>query len=463
MSGRERNDNPCYNYDRVGIENEKGIVYSTSYLGSKLTAMAILCFVFGYVSHEFFNWEELDIFSPSLEKNMDPSFEENTDPSFEESVDPSIEENMDPSFGNRDEEFLHPTRAVIHMGPHKTGTTTIQEQSSTYQDKLKLDGYEMPWKLVEETIGVEGNPNQKHFSSCFMFPDAPERTSERKCDPELLLEGLDIGHHRRHHLLVSAETFSMVDTERLYLLQDYTSNWNEVVIIIYYRRFHDWVGSSYNEDYKHRTFTNSHMHMWGNDINEIIDHYVSDPRANARYTLGLVARINEVFDNVVVVDMLDENFKGPDESFFCHALPYATNTCEAIRAETRTKHTNKRKSLDYGDLAYGAMKLGLITIQSDEDMKQVTRDVKHHQEETLNLTSSDYKKKCPSKDIMDMIWETSLRSEMEFFPGNINGTSTTDDLRSSFEIAALSTLCQVDVDATLEEQVWVEFFESYSY
>lgn len=35
------------------------------------------------------------------------------------------------------------TRAVIHMGVHKTGTMSIQHASRDYQQMLKKDGYEM--------------------------------------------------------------------------------------------------------------------------------------------------------------------------------------------------------------------------------------------------------------------------------------------------------------------------------
>lgn len=43
--------------------------------------------------------------------------------------------------------------AVIHMGIHKTGTTTIQEQAKQLQSLLKLDGYEQPGSNI-----IPGSP-----------------------------------------------------------------------------------------------------------------------------------------------------------------------------------------------------------------------------------------------------------------------------------------------------------------
>ena len=63
----------------------------------------------------------------------------------------------------------------------------------------------------------------------------------------------------------------------------------------------------------------------------------------------------------------NEHVKGPDESFFCHALPSATQTCNAIVTDDTSVLRNERINLDYSDLAYGATKAGLIKIESDKN------------------------------------------------------------------------------------------------
>uniref|UniRef100_A0A7S0CG67 Uncharacterized protein n=1 Tax=Proboscia inermis TaxID=420281 RepID=A0A7S0CG67_9STRA len=145
--------------------------------------------------------------------------------------------------------------------------------------------------------------------------------------------------------------------------------------------------------------------------------------------------------------------------FFCHALPNATKTCKAIRAKMKSKYLNSRVNLDYSDLAFGAKKAGLVEIKSDKDMKEATRVIKYHQEKTLKLSSNDFKRQCPPVHILEKIWKVSLTSEMEFFPENVNGSN---DLEGGFKKAAKTTLCKVNVNETLKEGEWRDFFNSYS-
>ena len=71
---------------------------------------------------------------------------------------------------------------------------------------------------------------------------------------------------------------------------------------------------------------------WEKSIVEfIIDHTV--PFSLNQYTAVTVERVKKRFDDVVVFDYSDDRFRGSDESFYCHAMSNATNTCKAIRAE----------------------------------------------------------------------------------------------------------------------------------
>ena len=176
-------------------------------------------------------------------------------------------------------------------------------------------------------------------------------------------------------------------------------------------------------------------------------------------TLPLLQRLKEIFDNVVVMNYHNEHVKGPDESFFCHALPSATQTCNAIVTDDTSVLRNERINLDHSDLAYGATKAGLIKIESDKKMNEVAKALQSHQEKTLKLKSSDFKRQCLPPDILQELWELSLGFELTLFPEYVN--STANDLRSDFEEAAKTTLCKIDIEKTLKEEKWQSFFNSY--
>ena len=68
------------------------------------------------------------------------------------------------------------TRAVVHMGIHKTGTSTIQSYSELLQHELKLDGYENVKDMMQKVKRGDGEKSREtfhwmvengRFASCF--------------------------------------------------------------------------------------------------------------------------------------------------------------------------------------------------------------------------------------------------------------------------------------------------------
>lgn len=84
-------------------------------------------------------------------------------------------------------------------------------------------------------------------------------------------------------------------------------------------------------------------------------------------------------------------------------------------------------------------------------------DVKFYHEHNHNMTSNDFKKKCLPSDILQEVWEISLKNEAGLFPGRV----ADNEMRDEFAKAAKSTLCTIDVDKTLKEEEWKSFFQSY--
>jgi len=194
---------------------------------------------------------------------------------------------------------------------------------------------------------------------------------------------------------------------------------------------------------------------WESSIADVIMRQQFHQHNKEMYTFAVVQRLKERFHNVVVVNFHNEPGAEP---FFCRAVPNATHTCEAIRADREAVFVNGRVELDYADLAYGAMKAGWLQIKSDKRMKQVTQAVQNYQEKTLKLSSSNFKRVCLLPEDLEKIWRLSLQSELMFFPDQVN--STNNDLRSDFETAARTTLCKVDVNNTLGYHDWQSFFKS---
>ena len=124
---------------------------------------------------------------------------------------------------------------------------------------------------------------------------------------------------------------------------------------------------------------------------------------------------------------------------------------------------NPSINLMYEDLAYKAMKKGMVQIQNDQQMTEVTNAVQNHQLKTLGLTKDDFPLTCPSSEALDHFLSVSLMIEESFFPEFYKTPHGEESLRASFEKYSKTKLCALNADEVLRDTVWIGFFENFSY
>ena len=349
------------------------------------------------------------------------------------------------------------SRVIIHVGPFKTGTSSIQSKSALFAAKLRKDGYEMAWfsadNATREKLVLDSN--QVHFASCFL-PKNNQGARNLGCVQELLDIGKDIAAHNET-MFVTSEYFSSpkLDIESL---ATYLSRWPIVTIIVYYRRYYDWSRSLFNQQNKYC------LNLYNDDdISRLskrsIVNFLTNRNKDGRYTLQVLQRYAEHFDNVKVVNFHDKS-KDLAESFYCDHMTGANNMCKAITEYKEEMRDNPSRPLSYMYLAYGAHMRGLINIKTKQQMKSIVYRIKQHQEQTLGLTAYDFKLNCPSTQDLQSTLNLSLKIEKELFPTFFLSPSGESDLRSDFGKQAKTTLCNVDVDITLMTEEWNTYFKS---
>mmetsp|Transcript_20007 Transcript_20007/g.39586 ORF Transcript_20007/g.39586 Transcript_20007/m.39586 type:complete len:332 (+) Transcript_20007:95-1090(+) len=288
------------------------------------------------------------------------------------------------------------TRAVIHMGPHKTGSTTIQEFAHHHIDLLRKDGYEMPEVDNAEKNArgkTESHPNHVHFATCFVSPKNGGLRTVYPCDPDRLLHGLDLAA-KGHNVFLTAEPFNDMDQEGIAMLKSYLSHWSDVTIMIFYRRYYDWLPSVFNEIQKSLTLAKREERG-----ESIVDFLLQNSKSyHDLYVASLFDRLQQKFDkkNIIVLDYHDTRTRGPDETLFCN-MPNAAHMCNATRF-IDTSTSNPSANLDYSDLAYGAKKEGLISIPDDRKMAQVAESIERYHKSNLNARK--FERVCPSSSIL---------------------------------------------------------------
>lgn len=143
-------------------------------------------------------------------------------------------------------------------------------------------------------------------------------------------------------------------------------------------------------------------------------------------------------------------------------MPNAKHTCEAIRNLTSSTHENERIILDYSDLAYAANKAGLLTINSQNDLNSMTRALQKYHQDHLDGSINYMKVKCLSLELQDKLLHDSLK-----YDRMLSHHAPSDDpffgeeaLKKDFEQESSTSLCALDVEATLSMIEWQNFFNS---
>ena len=353
--------------------------------------------------------------------------------------------------------------AVIHMGPHKTGTTTVQKYIADFLEELEIDGYYETTRWVKQIWDGESLErlklleNQVQFASCFLPPDCSHR-KEHPCEYELLLASSEIGVEGKN-LLVSAEDFDCIDDDGLKALAAHLVVYDETIVSLFYRRFFEWLPSKDNQARKKRTYEDiggQRDLLWASSIVDIVQTAYELNEVDSTYIAPVIQRVEQHFDHIEVVNMHDD--KDNNEVFFCQVIPHADHTCTAMREEGESKHANSRVDLIYEDLAYSAMKAGLVEIKNAESLTYVTDAIKEHQEVTLNLTSKDFEMICLSPEAEKWLLDISLEMEKNLLPEFFESSLGEERLRAEFEEMDKFDLCAIDADATLSKPVWSLFF-----
>lgn len=158
---------------------------------------------------------------------------------------------------------------ILHIGPHKTATTTIQCDLSYYQHQLYGES-----NVAFLGRGQKGKScrNKSYRNADFPY-NFEARSILRSCDdnqssscihrePVLLERHLSELSSQNKTVLISDEAFSRMSPKAEYgnhrtifsLLDRYYPG--RVKIVIVYRRYHDWIISKYNQENK--PYSNEH-------------------------------------------------------------------------------------------------------------------------------------------------------------------------------------------------------------
>lgn len=352
---------------------------------------------------------------------------------------------------------------VIHVGPQKTGSTTLQHVWAAPKELRAV--------MVEDNFDYYFiNPHRGTFD-CDLDGD---RWVNCKASDKLKQILADASAQRKN-LLLSDENLD----ERFAgaLREAIDDNQFRVKVVLVYRRIHQWLPSWYsqinksaNKDSKGNLLRNEEGQperqphtKWPSEggvyvpnfsewYNQFVGHFHSSDLASNHPSVSFKAAYEPYFDHIEVYDMNQEgDFV---TNFMCQMIPEATKTCHRLtQGSVDLPLSNPSVDVEHDIVSVAAFERGLI--DPSLSRPEVVEAVQNH----LRNSETSLPRRC-DVSVRDEIHDWLMDSEKAMFP-QAWSNSTRDALESDYNVYyERGKLCDIDIDAVLSNGAWIRFFAS---
>jgi len=342
-------------------------------------------------------------------------------------------------------------KLYLHIGPPKMGTTTLQHY-------LKAD----------DESGVLAMSNYTYFECPKLQKMYAPITGQNFTNWVKFMNCLEDARAKGHHLnaVYSQEVFGKFLTDSPHHwrnLERVTKDW-DVVIVLSYRRFFEWLPSYYYQNNrimncKHKckppTF-HEYFEMMKEDNSSIYAHFWGGVLGERHPTEAMKEKFGKHFDNILLHNIHEE----PENlvaNFYCNILN-ATEACLVRRKEGLEVSKNIGSTLNYALLATAAKDKELVPKRIPRF--QVSKAAKEFQE-SLNRTELDFPLTCITKEDEEWLLATSQKFEHRLL-GQAITKRTKDEHQTKFENALKKKkYCNLDAEKAISDKMWIEFFTQW--
>ena len=354
---------------------------------------------------------------------------------------------------------------VLHIGPQKTGSTTLQ------------DAWSEPFGILSESLRRDNYRYRFiHPSSGFFDCDVNQYGGYINCEASTKLKSLiRTAKKDGQNLLLSDENLDNRFPETFREVID-SNDW-DVTVIVVYRRIHQWLVSWYdqinkttNKDAKGNILIDPYGHpyrrehtLWPDDggvhiptfsswYKEFTQYWDSSELVGKHRSVSFMNAYKPYFKNIVVHDMHRDG--DLMTNFMCDSMPDAPHSCNQLKRQTkRLPRDNQSVDLDFDILAVTARERGFL--MTTYKRKFVVSRIQNFVKES--------KKTIPrvcDAEMIDEIRRWLLDSEKEMFRETWSEEKTSD-LKETFDAYVESgKLCDIDFDQVFEDEEWLNFFQS---
>jgi len=324
---------------------------------------------------------------------------------------------------------------IFHIGPSKTGTTTIQiiSKSSDFTDALALDGYAYKGLYSREK-------DDRHIAkNVFKNDDCLNETvSYLQTHTNLDTKALDVpcwASRMTRFIQPQPINFFMSDEEDFTKYprtsEDYNSlkvafkDWN-LLFVVTYRRYAEWLLSALKEKFTGRCIAK--RVTWESERCENIwasleqFAYMKDKEGRDKFQGFNYFNIDKITSGMKAANVPFKIMNFHDErqlmsSLYCDIILNTPQTClHTMNLPHKTSSYNSRDALSMtcANIVYDAEKAGLINSQN-QTRKDTNRECEYFLEAN-NVTHADLPLRCPTQSMLEYLLKKSLAFEQMMVP-----------------------------------------------
>eukprot|EP00816_Leptocylindrus_hargravesii_P004721 CAMPEP_0196825486 /NCGR_PEP_ID=MMETSP1362-20130617/93084_1 /TAXON_ID=163516 /ORGANISM="Leptocylindrus danicus, Strain CCMP1856" /LENGTH=423 /DNA_ID=CAMNT_0042205923 /DNA_START=583 /DNA_END=1851 /DNA_ORIENTATION=- len=334
---------------------------------------------------------------------------------------------------------------LLHLGPIKTGSSSLQVYFKKEKHLLEKDGY--------------------HYDRNFRkFVDTKECFFVPNCDVEKIAQDKDWGKfvaslRSGMNVIASNEVFARRFADEPahwdFLKREFNSF--DVKIVLVYRRYFEWIPSFYYEQFKMSRNRLKVNGGWDKKMPIFVDWY-RDYRKRIEPTVHHPAEYNMIkwgrhFPDISIFNL----HNNPDDmvgDFFCNVIPNATNACLHRLEKGMENSFHVGKSLNYDILAVRAYEDGLLN-HVNMTREEVSNAIRHRQEHDLNLSAIEFPLICLSPKEEEDLLGASLGYELKLQPDWYASSKGEIEHRAKFSDAVQERkFCSVNSTAVMLDTGW---------
>lgn len=370
-------------------------------------------------------------------------------------------------------------RLILHVGPSKSATTTLQTDLTAVQAALEADDYSYAGRYYNPF--VNNATGEFHLGRSESGLLVAAHTMLKHCNKPSRSDccrtfARQLDHYSpQKNIILSEEPFGNMwrHPQDWQAIRSAVSRHWDVTVVVGYRRFFQWLPSARYQSERvdrHTDRTRPWPQHGGRQIRPFFPNWMQVWRRNYQYTSDILNAINGIFP-VRVINLHNPERHSPLRVLLCDVLQGATETAcqQAVERESNDDETvmntqSTAPSLYYDEIACVAARQGLVNITA-WSRKEVREAIQHRQEVELGLHAKelDYLD-CPSQAKLDALLNVSLELEEKYMPDFAKDERQRDQHREGFtKYVERRVYCWIDAKALLShDDGWKEFFKQFS-